>query len=380
MMKPDASILINRPFAGVLYQATALTLGLVMAVGVWQIVAVARHPDGLEFPRTWADFRAGRMTGGLEKQLDQKLPLRPTLIAAANSLRYFLTGGAGEQVRVGKNNFLFLAEELKFEPTGEQNLQSRAELLGAAARALQVQQVQLVVALVPDKARVYAEFLPQGRYPVYNQPRYASALAALKQHKVDAVDLLEPLYATARSKEVYYRTDTHWNQTGAQIAAEKIALHIQAMGLKLEPSRFQTTANGVSTERAGDLIHLMGLDNVPNHLRPSPDQELPLITQQTDVDSVASLFGDASVPVTLTGTSYSLRGNFHGFLQQALRSKVLNTAKDGGGLLDATTAYLKDDAFKQNKPKLMIWEIPERFLYAPLSQEPSWLNSVGLRP
>jgi alginate O-acetyltransferase complex protein AlgJ len=28
-------------------------------------------------------------------------------------------------------------------------------------------------------------------------------------------------------------------------------------------------------------------------------------------------------------------------------------------------AYLKDDAFKTNKPKLIIWEIPERELRSP---------------
>ncbi len=379
MMKPDTSILIKQPSTGVLNHVTALTLGLVMAIGLWQIVAATRHPDGLEFPRSWADFRAGRMTGGLEKQLDQKLPLRPTLIAAANSARYLLTGGAGEQVRVGQNNFLFLTDELKFEPHGELNLQSRAELLGAAARAFQAQHVQLVVALVPDKARVYAKFLPHGRYPGYNEPRYASAIAALKQRKVATVDLLAP-FTAIQAQEVYYRTDTHWNQTGAQIAAESIALQIQAMNLNLEPSRFQSTASGVPTERAGDLIHLMGLDNVPDALRPPPDRELGLTTRQTDGDQAVGLFGDASLPVTLVGTSYSLRGNFHGFLQQALMSKVLNAAKDGGGLLDAATAYLKDDAFKQNKPKLVIWEIPERFLYAPLGQEQTWLDRVGFEP
>jgi alginate O-acetyltransferase complex protein AlgJ len=75
-----------------------------------------------------------------------------------------------------------------------------------------------------------------------------------------------------------------------------------------------------------------------------------------------------------------LRANFHGFLQQALSTKVLNAAKDGGGFLQATTNYLKDDAFRLAKPKLIIWEIPERFIRNRLEGEMNWLADVGLVP
>jgi alginate O-acetyltransferase complex protein AlgJ len=85
------------------------------------------------------------------------------------------------------------------------------------------------------------------------------------------------------------------------------------------------------------------------------------------------------MPVVLTGTSYSQRGNFHGFLQQALSAKVLNTAKDGGGFLHGATQYLKDEAFRSSKPKVLIWEVPERFLGAEPEGEEKWLQTVGLR-
>jgi alginate O-acetyltransferase complex protein AlgJ len=86
------------------------------------------------------------------------------------------------------------------------------------------------------------------------------------------------------------------------------------------------------------------------------------------------------VPVVLTGTSYSLRANFHGFLQQELAAKVLNTAKDGGGFLQAATEYLKDESFRSSKPKVLIWELPERFLGMKLDDEAKWLQTVGLHP
>ena len=358
----------------------AITLSSVMLAGLWQIIAAASSPDELVFPRTWLDFRQGRTTGTLEKQLDKNLPARTTLIATANSLRYLLTRGGGDQVRVGRDGWLFLTDELKFETDALTHLNARSQLFGDAARGLDRQGVKLVIVLVPDKARLYSGKLTDGQYPAYNLSRYQDSLAALGKQDVHIVDLLTPLAAAASQSQAYYSSDTHWNQTGAQISANAVALAVNKLGIELEKTTFVTTAAGAKIERPGDLIRLMGLKDTPSFLRPPSDMELPVVTRQTSVDAAAGLFGDTVVPVALTGTSYSLRGNFHGFLQQALSAKVLNTAKDGGGLLQAVGAYLKDDAFKSAKPKILVWEVPERFLYAKLDDEFKWLESVRLLP
>jgi alginate O-acetyltransferase complex protein AlgJ len=356
----------------------ALTLGATMVAGAWQMVAAAHHPDGLVFARSWLDFREGRMTGQLEKQLEHKLPARPAMIAAANGTRYLVTGGAGEQVRSGKDGWLFLAEELRFDEHGAAHLAARATLLGGAAQALKRQGVRLLVAVVPDKARVYPQHV-YGGYPAYLQTRYAAALAAMRARGVHVVDLLAPLQAGAREAQVYYSSDTHWNQQGARVAAGAIAQAVHGAGVQLPATNFDSRA-GAPAARAGDLIGLMGVGALPAGLRPPFDVEAPASTRQTSAEAPAGLFGDEVVPVVLTGTSFSLRGNFHGYLQQALKAKVLNTAKDGGGFLQAPQAYFKDEAFATNKPTLLVWEVPERMLQAPLTNENGWLASVGLAP
>lgn len=359
---------------------SALTFFCVMLAGAWQIIAVTLQTDSLVFPRTWTDFREGRTTGGLEKQLDHNLPARATLISTANTVRFALTRGTGEQVRVGKNGWLFLTDELRYEPQGAAHLRVRTEVFGAAARALDQQGVKLVVALVPDKARVYSHQLTNGSYPDYNRSRYQDALTSLRSNGVITVDLLKPLTLAAQQRDVYYHSDTHWNQTGAQVAAKEVSLAISKLGFDFEKTTFNTTGNGTETERTGDLIHLMGLGETPKALRPRADMEMPVVTRQSSADSATGLFGEIVVPIVLTGTSYSLRGNFHGFLQEALSVKILNTAKDGGGLLQAGAAYLTDNAFLSAKPKILVWEVPERFLYPKLSDETSWLKKVGLQP
>jgi alginate O-acetyltransferase complex protein AlgJ len=332
----------------------------------------------LVYPKTWLDFREGRTTGTLEKQIDHKLPARSDLIVAANSVRLVVTGGTGEQVRAGKEGWLFLTDEIRFEPAGDSHMRTRLDLLADVSNLLEQQGVKLVVLLVPDKARVHSDRLFSGRYPSSHESRYQQALDQLFEKKVSVVDILTPLRNQATSTEVYYRTDTHWNQLGARIAAHATAIAIEKMKIQIQKVAFESRESSDQTERAGDLIRMIGLESVPPLLRPKNDYEAVATTTQTTPDQPSSLFGDSAIDVALTGTSYSLRGNFHGYLQEALSTKVLNGAKDGGGLLQATKKYLNDDAFKTSKPKVLIWEIPERFLQAKLDGEGEVLVQFGL--
>ena len=378
--------------ASALGTLAALTLLIVMLWGVWQVSGAVRQ--GLEFPATLTDFREGRSTQTIEKQIDHKLPARESLIAFANALRYRLQHGAGEQVRLGRDDWLFLTDEIRFHADAAANQTQRVRLLAEVQRALQAQDVQLLVALVPDKGRIYAPQLASAKLPQHTAGRYATALAELRSAGVSVVDLNQPLAQAAdqggASAPAYYRTDTHWNMLGAQVAAKAIAAAAtQVPGLTLTPvTRYQTALAGPEAERPGDLIKLMGLMQVSNFWRPQPDRETPLVTSEVPASAAAapvaasaanSLLGDvAGPPVVLLGTSYSLRGNFHGHLQQALSAQVLNTAKDGGGFLQAATEYFKDEAFQTAKPRLIVWEVPERFLSEPLSKEAGWRVSVGL--
>lgn len=376
MQSPNFPIAAKNMVA--LQRMAALTLLGVMVVGAWQSFSAAKNIDAKTLPISLSDFREGRTTVALEKQIDQKLPVRNALIATANSLRFLLTNGAGEQVRVGKQGWLFLTDELRFDANGNSNFKARIDLLDTATRRLDALGVKLVVALIPDKARVYSEKLSSGQFPEYNHARYQDALSALRARGAIAIDLLAPLTSAAANSEVYYRTDTHWNQAGARIAAQTIATAVRQLPIQIEDTQFSTTVATDVTERSGDLIRLMGLENTPVFFRPRADFEASSTTIPLSTDSPDALFGDAGVSVVLTGTSYSLRGNFHGYLQQALGAKVLNAAKDGGGFLQAMTDYLKDDSFRLAKPKVIVWEIPERFVRNDLNGEPTWFEDVGL--
>ena len=339
------------------------------------------HWSEFGLPQGLQALREGRTTQALEKALERFMPQRDAIITLANALRWRLTGGANDQVRLGRNDWIFLTEELQYASDGAAHMQLRTGLLRDAAQALAAKGVILVVALVPDKARLYPDQLVGG-YPAYAAPRYGKALAQLRAGGVMVVDTLSALQQAQREGAVYYRTDTNWNQRGAQAAARSVAAVVAPQVAQQPRTGFVTAAlTDQPTERVGDLLRLMGLQDAPAHWRPAPDQErTEATTEQASAQAAASLFGDAAVAVVLTGTSYSLRGNFHGYLQQALGTKVLNVARDGGGLLQASEKYLRDDAFLQSPPTVLVWEVPERFLTLALTDEAHWLHKVGLRP
>jgi alginate O-acetyltransferase complex protein AlgJ len=375
-----ATELYSEPIRTPLDTTAAVVTILVMLLGAGQVLSTLLSDTELVYPKTWLDFREGRTTGTLEKQIDHKLPARSDLIAAANSIRLAVTGGTGEQVRAGKDGWLFLTDEIRSESGSDSHMRTRIDLLATVSNLLGQQGVKLVVLLVPDKARVHSDRLLTGRYPTSNESKYQQAIDQLSEKDVTVVDILTPLRKQAANTDVYYRTDTHWNQLGARIAAHAIAVSVGNMHIPLQTVMFESRADVAPTERAGDLIRMIGLESAPSFLRPRNDDEAAVTTTQASPDQPSGLFGDAGVDVVLTGTSYSLRGNFHGYLQEALSTKVLNGAKDGGGLLQATKQYLTDEAFKTSKPKVLIWEIPERFLQAKLDGEYDALVQFGLIP
>ena len=342
--------------------AAALLLLLVMVLGLWQLIRAGGQLS--DIPAKTDDILQGRTAKALENQFNQHLPWRAHLIAGANGTRYLLMRAGNAQVRVGRDDWLFLSDEIQPWPQAAANTAARIKMIAQVQKQLARDGVKLMVLLVPDKIRLYPQHAQHAQDWHYDAARYPQALKLLAAQKIAVVDPLPALQATQQA--TYYRTDTHWNQVGAQIVAQQVAAQAKQLGLNYTPTEFGPGKRMPEQERAGDLLRLMGLEHSPNWLRPAPDLESPVKIEQTSADAPSSLLDDEGVPVVLTGTSYSWRGQFHGYLQQALHAKVLNAAKDGAGFWQATRAYLADPAYRGAKPALLIWEIPERFLPAPL--------------
>ncbi|MCG7360020.1 cell division protein FtsQ [Roseomonas sp. ACRSG] len=339
--------------------------------GFWQGITAMTAPEAQERIRQTFSFQSllkGETAAAVNHAMAHNLPVDPVFRAVGGVMRWKIFGSAGPQVRAGCDDWLFLTEELRPWPDAAAHQAARVAALKRVAAKLAEQQIQLLVAVVPDKARVYSEELCGAPWSRQSQERYAGFVADLQAAGLRHVSLLPALQAAKAGGPVFYRTDTHWSQAGAATAAEAIAPAVRQMGI--EPAeRFRTSAEAGETDGPGDLLRLMSLDKVPDWLRPAPDRQH---RETTEAEQPAESGGGGLLdetpapPVTLIGSSYSVNANFHGRLQQALGVTVGNFAQAGGGFFRAASDYFAGEAFRETPPKLVVWEIPERVIGQPI--------------
>lgn len=97
-------------------------------------------------------------------------------------------------------------------------------------------------------------------------------------------------------------------------------------------------------------------------------EQIPQFSVTRAQPAAGSLLGDGADPViTLMGSSYSHSWTrFPEALRYTLQRDILAISVGAGqGTWAGMEAYLRDDAFQTNKPKLLIWEMPERDMHAP---------------
>lgn len=357
----------------------ALFLGLLLGLGAWSsraFLGFSAPPDSSLLDGKWAK--------ALETQYDKEFPIKRLGTNLWALLDYRLFGEGRPGVVLGREQWLYSAEEFKPVADGQQNIQDNWALVRGVHDSLARQKVRLVLAIIPAKTRLYPEFIGATQPVAMHQGLYREFQTRARLAGILAPDLLSPLEQAKRGGAVFLRTDTHWTPLGAEVAAQQLSLAIHRTApLAAEPQAYITEA-AKSEEHKGDLLSFLPLDPLFAELLPEPDRIQPRTTRaaaEGDANSDDALFADTRVPVALVGTSYSAnpRWNFAGALRQALGSDLLNYAEDGRGPLLPMLKYLQTDEFKTAPPQVVIWEFPERYLPMPndLSEfDPTWIAQL----
>jgi alginate O-acetyltransferase complex protein AlgJ len=323
--------------------------------------------DVLPTAVSWEEIRDGAVTHRLGKEL-AVVPMAEQAARLERAASWLLIADTGSRVRQGCPGWLFLASEFKLQAHASRNAQSRVDKVLELREQLHAPGIELLVMVVPDKSRIAASQLcglSRSAQLAERQQRWLASLQAKGVAVLDLLPTLQPLGSGA-----FLRTDTHWNEAGANAAAVALAARIGALGINPTPVQNYDSSVSEPKVRPGDLVHLAGLDWLPVSLQPPVEQvrSSSFTAKAGTAQAVAEddLFGDSQLPnVAVIGTSFSRNSNFIGFLERALGASVGNFALDGGEFSGAAKAYFKSPAFKQTPPKLIVWEIPERDLQAP---------------
>lgn len=293
-------------------------------------------------------------------------------LLAASALAPSLAGAQQAPGVIGKNEWLFYRYE-QTDPAATADTNASIKLISQVQRVFERNGVALAVTLVPLKMRIYEEHLPKDfkmtPYIAGNHDRIAQALQAAK---VPFIDLNAAFLASPKRNSetpLYLRLDTHWSPTGAMLAAETIKAAIEAQPA-LKSAYDQTPAARYTLNWDRRTVISKARDLVPQLPKGAPafgDEPLLQFYVSRAKPAGGDLVGDGpEVGITLMGSSYSHAWTrFPDALRFTLQRDLLgiSVAADQGSWV-GMESYLRDDAFQKRKPRLIVWEMPERDLRA----------------
>ncbi len=280
-----------------------------------------------------------------------------------------LAAAAGGAVIEGRDHWLFLPTEYNTDPADQQDPRASTAypvgVIGTIARLLKARGITTELLLVPTKARVYKDRLPDfDLVPPVIEGRYARALTALHVQGVLAPDLAAPLSRAARlGPPLYFRYDHHWTPQGARVAAQAAA---QAARARVDLSGLAPLTSRVQSGPAQPAPLRSLLNRLPASQRVAfPPEQLHPYRITASARAGADLPGTEDIGVTLVGSSFSQIPSlqFAPLLSHALSRDVLNVSESALGPWRPMLDYLRSDAFHKTPGKLLVWEFWEHYLW-----------------
>lgn len=124
---------------------------------------------------------------------------------------------------------------------------------------LEAKGIEYVLVLPPSKASIYPEYISSGDYSVTRTPVDMLADYLEENTDITVVRLKQTLLDAKQTGQVYFKTDTHWNDYGAYAACTKIADDLARKGLIPDGENTVTFDEG---EYVGEFSGMMGSDDV----------------------------------------------------------------------------------------------------------------------
>ena len=273
---------------------------------------------------------------------------RTKLIAFNTELTSLLTGGTymeSTQVLKGKNNWLFYKTEMDGHPIWDYmgiNHFTDEELAAMAANLTQMRDyfenergIDFYITALPNKEVIYEENMPDTIARV-NEVSRSEQVAEYMWANTDLTYIYpkQQLLDAKEKNQIYYSTDTHWNQIGAFIGLQEIFKEAYGTYADVDSVSFRVDSDTF----AGDLATIAGVtgdysqDTVYVFEKETADQ-----AQYRD--EVCFVVGDS----------------FSGFLSTIAK----------GYYKEVHWIYTRDftmDKVDELQPDVIIWETVERYM------------------
>lgn len=215
--------------------------------------------------------------GLVQTYFDDHLPFKNELVRIYNRLEIGLFHtSTSKRVAIGKDGWLFYKDVTDGDPIGlyrgkhllsESELEQIARSMQTTKDNLEAEGREFVIFIPPNKERVYSEYMPDyyGEpaeiYPVLQIVEYLRAHTDVKVvYPYQAI--MDAKAALGSDVDLYFKTDTHWNELGAYIGTREL-LHV--LGIDLPA----LDAPGITIEKSknnfGALSNMLNIGTFFDH-------------------------------------------------------------------------------------------------------------------
>lgn len=183
------------------------------------------------------------LSGGFAN-FDANIPARASLITLFTRIRLKLGDRVFNQTLVGKDGWMEYTSSRNMDdfqnsmnlPAGySNNIQKK---LQALYDVLRKRNITLVVVVAPNKATIYPDKLPDEIKKVGEKSQLDLLVTTMQQQGPSVlVDLRPALIQARQERQIYYKTDTHWNAFGAYVAYSEIMKKLAEAHPELAPRK-----------------------------------------------------------------------------------------------------------------------------------------------
>jgi len=261
----------------------------------------------------------------------------------------------------GREDWLFWTGEGNMDdyqnahPFSYADLEEIEQKLSAMHERLAAQGIAFLVVSAPNKETIYPEMLPPEIAKIGKQSRLDQLLAYLaEQHSaVNVLDLRPVLLANKTQHQLYYRTDTHWNDYGAYYASAQIFKAFQPEFPQLQLPGLEAYHTEEETI-SGDLARLLLTDPLFSESALQLETLSPprvRFLEKTDRVITVSEVEDAALPRAVI-----FRDSFANSLEPFLSGRFKRAVYPWSFQVDW-------ELIEREQPDLVIYELAERYLH-----------------
>lgn len=311
-----------------------------------------------------------------ERWFSDRYGMRDALVYYGSRLQMARTGlPMNQQVVVGRDNWLFYDENYTpghphfaslygEDPFLPSDLQTIADNLSSVRKHLAACRIPFYLVIAPDKQTVYPEKLQMP--PPSNAVTQADQLEAYLREadpELRVIDLRKPEQAAkaAQPRELYYRTDTHWNELGAFFGYRAIAKRLvhdgvlaDAVGTELDGYKIRLTPS-----QGGDIA--VNLLDLPGYFHDNSVQMDSLQARQAHDISLPGWPSDINNSFRVT-ESHAASGSLLLYRDSFFDALTPFVAEDFHRIYSFLGRRIDGDRVRQAHPSAVMLEIVERGL------------------